>query len=181
MEKLADSHLLAGIIDVTTTEIADHLAGGIMSAGEGRLDAIIRAKIPYVGSCGALDMVNFGAISSVPARYAARNLYAHNPQVTLMRTSREENAAIGGWIAAKLNRMEGPVRFFLPLGGVSAIDEPGKPFFDPEANQALFEAIRSGFQPNSRRRLVETPHAINDPAFAALLVAAFREIAASQA
>jgi uncharacterized protein (UPF0261 family) len=181
MEKLVDSHLLAGLIDVTTTEIADHLAGGIMSAGEGRLDAIIGAKLPYVGSCGALDMVNFGAMSSVPAHYAARNLYAHNPQVTLMRTSPQENAAIGAWIAAKLNRMDGPVRFLLPLGGVSAIDAPGKPFFDPEADQALFEAIRSAFQATPRRRLIEAPHAINDPAFAALLVEAFREIAPRQA
>jgi uncharacterized protein (UPF0261 family) len=181
MEKLVDSHLLAGVIDVTTTEIADHLAGGIMSAGEGRLDAIIRAKIPYVGSCGALDMVNFGATSSVPARYSDRKLYAHNPQVTLMRTSPQENAAIGAWIAAKLNKMDGPVRFVLPLGGVSAIDEPGKPFFDAEADQALFEAIRSGFQPGPRRRLIEAPHAINDLAFAALLVEAFREIAPRQA
>jgi uncharacterized protein (UPF0261 family) len=180
MEKLVDSHLLAGVIDVTTTEIADHLAGGIMSAGEGRLEAIIRAKIPYVGSCGALDMVNFGAMGSVPARYSDRKLYVHNPQVTLMRTSPQENAAIGAWIAAKLNRMDGPVRFVLPLGGVSAIDAPGKPFFDAEADQALFEAIRSGFQPTSRRRLIETPHAINDLAFASLLVEAFREIAPRQ-
>jgi uncharacterized protein (UPF0261 family) len=176
MEKLVDSQLLAGVIDVTTTEIADHLAGGILSAGEGRLDAIIRAQLPYVGSCGALDMVNFAARSSVPERYAARNLYVHNPQVTLMRTSVEENRAIGAWIAAKLNRMEGPTRFFLSLGGVSAIDVPGMPFYDPEADRALFDTIRSQFKPTPRRRLIEAPHALNDPAFAALLVAAFREI-----
>ena len=103
--------------------------GGILSAGEGRLDAIIGAKLPYVGSCGALDMVNFGAMASVPAPYAKRRLYAHNPQVTLMRTNAQDNALIGAWIAAKLNRMDGPTRFFLPLGGVSAIDAPGKPFF----------------------------------------------------
>jgi uncharacterized protein (UPF0261 family) len=177
MEKLVDSHLLAGVIDVTTTEIADHLAGGILSAGEGRLDAIIRSSLPYVGSCGALDMVNFAARNSVPERYAARNLYVHNPQVTLMRTSVEENRAIGAWIAAKLNRMEGPTRFFLPLGGVSAIDVPGMPFYDPAADKALFDTIRGGFKPTARRRLIEAPYALNDPAFAALLVAAFREIA----
>jgi len=176
MEKLVDQNLLTGIIDVTTTEIADHLVGGILSAGEGRLDAIIRAKIPYVGSCGALDMVNFAAMNTVPERYAKRKLYAHNPQVTLMRTSAPENAAIGAWIAAKLNRMDGPVRFLLPLGGVSAIDAPGKPFFDPEADAALFGAIRSQFEPTPRRRLIETPHALNDPAFAALLVESFRDI-----
>ena len=176
MEKLVDSGLLAGVIDATTTEIADHLLGGILSAGEGRLDAIIRTKIPYVGSCGALDMVNFAAIGSVPERYAKRNLYAHNPQVTLMRTNAQDNALIGRWIVAKLNRMEGPVRFALPLGGVSAIDAPGKPFYDRQADEALFEAIRAGFQANARRRLIESPLAINDPGFAALLVEAFREI-----
>ncbi len=177
MEKLVDSALLAGVIDVTTTEIADHFAGGIMSAGEGRLEAIIRSKLPYVGSCGALDMVNFGAMSSVPAHYAERKLYAHNPQVTLMRTNAQENAAMGAWIAAKLNRMDGPVRFLLPLGGVSAIDAPGMPFFDAEADEALFATIRAQFVATARRRLIEAPHAINDPAFAAMLVAAFREIA----
>ena len=176
MEKLVDSGLLTGVIDVTTTEIADHLFGGILSAGEGRLDAIIRSGAPYVGSCGALDMVNFGAMNTVPERYAKRTLYAHNPQVTLMRTSAQENAAIGAWIVAKLNRMDGPVRFLLPLGGVSAIDAPGQPFFDPAADAALFGAIRSQFKATHRRRLIETPHALNDPAFAALLVAAFREI-----
>jgi uncharacterized protein (UPF0261 family) len=179
MEKLVDQNLLAGVIDVTTTEIADHLVGGTLSAGEGRLDAIIRARLPYVGSCGALDMVNFAAMNSVPERYARRTLYAHNPQVTLMRTSAPENAAIGAWIAAKLNQMDGPVRFLLPLGGVSAIDAPGQPFFDPEADAALFGAIRGQFKATHRRRLIETPHALNDPAFAALLVEAFREIMAA--
>jgi uncharacterized protein (UPF0261 family) len=176
MEKLVDSHLLAGVIDVTTTEIADHLMGGIMSAGEERLEAIIRSKLPYVGSCGALDMVNFASLDRVPAHYAARNLYAHNPQVTLMRTSARENRLMGAWIAAKLNRMDGPVRFFLPLGGVSAIDAPGKPFCDPEADKALFETIRGQFVATPDRRLIVSPCAINDPAFAASLVEAFREI-----
>ena len=121
-------------------------------------------------------MVNFAAMSSVPKPYRARNLYAHNPQVTLMRTSPQENALIGSWIVTKLNFMEGPVRFFLPLGGVSAIDAPGMPFHDPEADEALFEAIRDQFNATPRRRLIEAPYAINDPAFAALLVTAFREI-----
>jgi uncharacterized protein (UPF0261 family) len=177
MEKLVDSNLLVGVIDVTTTEIADHLFGGILSAGEGRLDAIIASRLPYVGSCGALDMVNFGAIDTVPERYRARNLYVHNPHVTLMRTNAAENAGMGAWIANKLNRMEGPVRFLLPLGGVSAIDVPGMPFHDPEADAALFQALRSHFEPGPQRRLVEVPAAVNDPAFAAALVAAFHEIA----
>jgi uncharacterized protein (UPF0261 family) len=177
MEKLADSRLLIGVIDVTTTEIADYLMGGVLSAGETRLDAIIRSQIPYVGSCGALDMVNFGAIGTVPERYAARRLYVHNPQVTLMRTTASENREIGAWIAAKLNQMNGPLRFLLPLGGVSSIDAPGMPFYDAEADDALFAAIRTDFRRGPRRELIEVPCAINDPPFASALVSAFREIA----
>ena len=104
MEKLADSHLLAGVLDLTTTEVADELMGGVFSAGPDRFDAIARSRVPYLGSCGALDMVNFGAPATVPAHYRQRTLYEHNPQVTLMRTNAEENAAMGRFIAAKLNR-----------------------------------------------------------------------------
>src|SRR5262249_22554693 len=141
------------------------------------LDAFIRSRIPYVGSCGALDMVNFGALSTVPERYATRHLYAHNPQVTLMRTTAVENRRIGAWIAAKLNQMEGPVRFLLPLGGVSSIDVPGKPFYDKAADEALFAAIREDFKPGPQRQLIELSAAINDPEFAAALIRAFRELA----
>jgi uncharacterized protein (UPF0261 family) len=176
MEKLVESGFFVGAIDVTTTEIADHLMGGILSAGEGRMDAFIRSKIPYVGSCGALDMVNFGPLSTVPERYAARHLYAHNPQVTLMRTTAAENRCMGAWIAAKLNQMEGPVRFLLPLGGVSSIDVPCKPFYDKAADEALFAAIREDFKPGPQRELIELPAAINDPDFAAALIGAFREL-----
>jgi len=177
MEKLASSGLLVGVIDVTTTEIADLLMGGVLSAGEARLDAIIATRLPYIGSCGALDMVNFWAMDTVPERYRQRNLYVHNPQVTLMRTLPEENARMGAWIAAKLNRMAGPVRFLLPLGGVSLIDVPGQPFQDPAADAALFDAIRRDFRPAANRRLVEVAAALNDPAFAAAVVDNFREIA----
>ena len=177
MEKLAASGLLAGVIDVTTTEIADELVGGVFSAGPERLDAIIQAKIPYVGSCGALDMVNFHAIETVPEKFRARRLYKHNSNVTLMRTTAEENAAIGGWIAAKLNRMDGPVRFVIPEGGVSLIDAPGKVFWDPVADRALFNAIERNFRPNRQRHLIRSPHILNDAEFAALLVQACREIA----
>jgi len=176
MEKLVDSGLLAGVIDVTTTEIADELVGGVFSAGPERMDAIVRAKIPYVGSCGALDMVNFHAWDTVPAQFRGRNLYRHNQNVTLMRTTAEENAAIGEFIAGKLNRMEGPVRFLIPEGGVSLIDAPGKPFWDPAADKALFAAIESKFRPTTSRRLIKLPYNINDPEFAQALVHAFREI-----
>jgi uncharacterized protein (UPF0261 family) len=175
-EKLAESGFFAGVIDATTTEIADLLCGGILSAGEDRLGAFIRTRLPYVGSVGALDMVNFGPLDTVPERYRGRNFYVHNPQVTLMRTTPQENARIGRWIGERLSRMEGPARFLLPLGGVSMIDVPGKPFHDPEADAALFEALRESFRPAPNRVLVETPHAINDPAFADALAEAFLEI-----
>ncbi|MGH7004641.1 MAG: Tm-1-like ATP-binding domain-containing protein [Alphaproteobacteria bacterium] len=177
MEKLVDSGLIAGVIDVTTTEVCDLLMGGVFSAGDDRLGAIIRTGVPYVGSCGALDMVNFGAMDSVPERYRGRNLYVHNPQVTLMRTTPEENVRMGTWIAEKLNRMQGPVRFFLPEGGVSLIDAPGQPFHDPEANKALFDTLEAKVAPGANRKLVRLPDNVNDPAFAAALVTAFREIA----
>jgi uncharacterized protein (UPF0261 family)/ABC-type branched-subunit amino acid transport system ATPase component len=179
MEKLADSGLLAGAIDVSTTEIADEIGGGVLSAGPTRLDVFARHALPYVGSCGALDMVNFGAWETVPERYKGRRLYRHNPTVTLMRTTADECRAIGEFIAAKLNTMRGPVRFLIPEGGVSAIDKPGQPFHDPEADRVLFDTIAQGFRAGSDRKLVRLPHHINDEAFADALVAAWREIAAS--
>jgi uncharacterized protein (UPF0261 family) len=176
MEKLVDSGLIAGVIDVTTTEVCDLLMGGVFSAGEDRLGAIARTAVPYVGSCGALDMVNFGARDTVPAHYRERNLYVHNPQVTLMRTTAEENRLIGEWIGAKLNACEGEVRFLLPEGGVSLIDAPGQPFHDPDANAALFEALEETVRQTEHRRLLRLPHNINDPEFAAALVDHFRAI-----
>jgi uncharacterized protein (UPF0261 family)/ABC-type branched-subunit amino acid transport system ATPase component len=177
MEKLVDSGLLAAVIDSTTTEIADEVVGGVLSAGPTRLDAVVRARIPYVGSCGALDMVNFWAPETVPAPFRGRTLYRHNPNVTLMRTTPDEAAAIGRFLADKLNRMEGPVRFLIPEGGLSMIDAPGGPFWDPAADRALFDAITAGFRPGHDRRLTRLPHNVNDPAFADALVAAFEEIA----
>ena len=179
MEKLVDSGLIAGVIDVTTTEVCDLLMGGVFSAGDDRLGAIIRTGVPYVGSCGALDMVNFGAMDSVPERYRGRNLYVHNPQVTLMRTTPEENVRMAEWIALRLNRMPGPVRFFLPEGGVSLLDAPGQPFHDPVADAALFDTLEAKVVASATRRLIRLPGNLNDPAFASALVAAFREIAAS--
>ncbi len=176
MEKLADSGLLAGVIDVSTTEVADEIVGGVLSAGATRMDVFARHALPYVGSCGALDMVNFGAWDTVPERFRNRKLYRHNPTVTLMRTTADECRAIGAFIAAKLNAMTGPVRFFIPEGGVSAIDKPGQPFHDPEADGVLFAAIEQNFRPANDRKLLRLPHNINDEAFAAALVAAWREL-----
>lgn len=176
MEKLIDSGLLTACLDITTTEIADHLFGGILPCTEDRFGAVIRNRIPYVGSVGAVDMVNFGGRDTVPAQFSDRNLYVHNPQVTLMRTTAEESRMIGRWIIERINRMEGPVRFLLPLGGVSAIDAPGKPFHDPAADQALFDAIRSAWSPAPNRKLIEIDAHINDEAFAEAAVHAFREI-----
>ena len=176
MEKLADSGLLAGVLDITTTEVCDLLMGGVMPATEDRLGAFIRNAIPYIGSTGALDMVNWHAPDTIPERYKDRLFYEHNPQITLMRTTPEENTRIGTWIAERLNRMRGPLRFLLPLGGVSALDAPGQPFHDPAADQALFEAIRATFKPAPGQRLIEINGNINEPAFTAAALAALAEI-----
>ncbi|MGI3903438.1 MAG: Tm-1-like ATP-binding domain-containing protein [Janthinobacterium lividum] len=176
MEKLAGSGLLAGLLDLTTTEVCDLLVGGVFACTEGRFDVVAETRLPYVGSCGALDMVNFGARSSVPPAFADRNLYVHNASVTLMRTTAEENDRIGRWIGEKLNRCEGPVRFLLPEGGVSALDAPGLPFHDPEADAALFAALEATVRQTEERCLVRLPHHINDPAFAEAAVSAFRAI-----
>ena len=176
MEKLGESGLLQGVIDVTTTEVCDLLMGGVFPCTEDRFGAIARTSLPYVGSCGALDMVNFGAIDTVPAHYRDRTLYVHNPQVTLMRTTKEENARMGRWIGERLNRCEGPVRFLLPEGGVSVLDAPGMPFHDPEADAALFAALEETVAQTARRRLIRVPGAINDPEFADALLAEYRAV-----
>lgn len=173
MEKLVDSGLIQSVIDITTTEICDMLVGGIFPATGDRFGAIIRRGLPYIGSCGALDMVNFGAADSVPERFLGRRFYHHNPQITLMRTTPEENAEIGQWIGERLNLMEAPVRFYLPEGGVSSLDAPGQPFHDPAANRALFDALERTVRQTSTRQLIRLPHNINDPAFAAEIVQAF--------
>jgi uncharacterized protein (UPF0261 family) len=176
MEKLVEGGQLLGVLDLTTTEICDHLMGGVFPATEDRLGAVIRARMPYVGSCGALDMVNFGPPDTLPSRYQGRRFYEHNPNVTLMRTTAEENVAIGRFIGERLNRMEAPVRFLLPEGGVSALDAPGQPFHDPAADAALFRTLEETVRQTSTRRLVRVPAHINDPAFAAAAVEAFRSL-----
>ncbi len=176
MEKLAQAGFVSGLLDLTTTEVCDLLMGGVFPCTEQRFDAVAQTRLPYVGSCGALDMVNFGARSSVPAAFAARNLYEHNASVTLMRTTAEENGRIGRWIGEKLNRCEGPVRFLLPEGGVSALDAPGMAFHDREADAALFAALEATVRQTERRRLVRLPQNINDPAFAEAAVSHFRAL-----
>lgn len=180
LEKLIDSTMITAALDITTTEVADHLFGGVLACTDDRFGAVIRTRIPWVGSVGAVDMVNFGGRETVPAPFGARNLYVHNAQVTLMRTTPEENAAIGRWIVERVNRMEGPVRFLLPLRGVSAIDAPGKPFHDPAADAALFAAIRDRWRPAPNRQLVELDAHINDPAFAEAAAHHFRDITRGQ-
>jgi uncharacterized protein (UPF0261 family) len=165
MEALIADGFVAGVADVTTTEWCDELVGGDLSAGPDRLGAAARAGIPQVVSVGALDMANFGAIDAVPARFRDRNLYRHNPQVTLMRTTPAENAELGRIIATRLNAATGPTALFLPLRGVSMIDSDGMPFWSPEADAALFDAIRAAIDP-AKVELVELDLHINDPAFA---------------
>ncbi|TIS91123.1 Tm-1-like ATP-binding domain-containing protein [Mesorhizobium sp.] len=177
MEKLADSGLLSGVIDITTTEVCDLLFGGVLPATEDRFGAIARTRLPYVGSVGALDMVNFWAPPTIPEKYRGRLFYEHNPNVTLMRTTPEESRKIGEWIGARLALCEGPVRFLIPEKGVSALDIEGGAFFDPEADTALFEAIERTIGPSSMRRVVRLPLHINDPEFAKAATAAFLDIA----
>lgn len=175
-EKLAESGYFDGVFDITTTEVADYLVGGVLACTADRFGALIRTPIPYVGSVGACDMVNFGARDTVPSRFANRKFHVHNPHVTLMRTTPEENARIGSFIVERLNRMTGPVRFLLPLRGVSAIDAEGQPFHDQAADAALFEAVRRGWKRAKNRKLMEFDLHINDPAFAEAAVAAFHDI-----
>jgi uncharacterized protein (UPF0261 family) len=176
MEMLVDSGLVGALIDVTTTEVCDYLLGGVLPAGPERLDCLSRRSVPYVGSVGACDMVNFWAPETVPPHYADRLFYAHNANVTLMRTSADECRAIGEWIGGKLNAAVGPVRFLLPLRGVSALDIEGGAFRDAEADAELFEAIERTVQWSSDRQLIRLDCHINDPSFAEAAVRAFHEI-----
>ena len=165
MESLIADGFVAGVADVTTTEWCDELVGGVLSAGSTRLDAAARAGIPQVVSLGALDMVNFGPRETVPAQFRERNLYVHNPQVTLMRTTPDECRRLGEIIAGKLNAATGPTSLFIPLRGVSMIDAEGMPFHDPVADAALFDALRANLD-RARVDLVELDLHVNDAAFA---------------
>jgi len=176
MENLGDSGLLSGFIDLTTTEVADMLVGGVFAADADRFGAPIRTGLPYVGSVGAMDMVNFGPRETIPERFRNRRLVVHNPNVTLMRTTRDENRTIGEWMGSRINQMEGPVRLLLPEGGVSMLDAPGKAFHDPEADNALFESLEKTVRQNARRRIERVDANINDEKFVASVVDAFGSI-----
>lgn len=179
MEKMVSSGLIHGVLDITTTEVADEVVGGVFPAGPNRFDAILQKQIPYVLSLGALDMVNFGARETVPPQFAHRRLHVHNAQVTLMRSTVDENRRFGEWIAAKLNRSTAPVTLLIPEKGLSALDTPGKPFWDPEADAALFSALEESIEQTDRRRIVRLPHHINDAEFSQALVNEYHHVAAA--
>jgi uncharacterized protein (UPF0261 family) len=164
MESFISDGLIAGVLDITTTELADELVGGELSAGRDRLTAAALRGVPQVISVGALDMVNFGPRSTVPEKFRDRRFYQHNPNVTLMRTTPEENDRLGKEIAEKASAAKGPTAVLVPLRGVSAIDGEGKPFWWPEADAALFQSLRNWMSPQVR--LIELDLHINDPAFA---------------
>ena len=164
MESLIESGMVAGVLDITTTEWADELVGGVLGAGPTRLEAAARGGIPAVVAPGCLDMVNFGAAETVPARFHGRNFYPHNPQVTLMRTNREESAALGHILAEKLNLSRGPVTVMLPLKAMSIISAPGQKFHDPDADKALFAALRDGLRKDIPVQTLDCE--INAPEFA---------------
>ncbi len=174
MEALIASGMVAGVLDITTTEWADELVGGILSAGPERLDAAGKAGVPAIVVPGCLDMVNFGEPPTVPATFSGRRFYHHNPQVTLMRTNAEECAELGRIIAEKVNRYRAPVSILLPLGGISVISAPGQPFYDPVADAALFASIRRNARPGIP--IFESPLAINDPEFARLCATTLLEL-----
>ena len=172
MEGLMESGFLRGVLDVTTTELCDDLVGGVLSAGPDRLEMAGKLGLPQVVSVGALDMVNFGSRDTVPEKFEERNLYVHNPSITLMRTTKDENAELGRRIASKLSAATGPTALFIPLGGVSMIDAEGQPFHDPEADAALFEELR---KVGGNVELVEMDEHVNDPEFAKAMVAKLDE------
>jgi uncharacterized protein (UPF0261 family) len=174
-EALATGGYLVGALDATTTELADDLVGGVLSAGPDRLEAVGREGIPQVVSLGALDMVNFGPRDTVPERFERRNLYVHNPTVTLMRTTREEMAELGRRIARKLNGATGPTVLYVPLRGVSAIDVEGAPFRDAEADEALFAALREDLD-TAKVELHEVDADVNEPEFALAMANRLHEL-----
>lgn len=169
MEALIADGVAAGVADTTTTELTDEVCGGVLTAGPERLDAAARKGVPQVVSLGALDMVNFGPMETVPEKFRNRNLYVHNPQVTLMRTTPDEARRIGELIASKLNRSTGPTALFIPLRGVSMISAEGGPFYDPAADKALNDALRANLD-RTKVELIELDYNINDAPFADAMV-----------
>ena len=178
MESLIADGFIQGVFDITTTEWADELTGGVFAAGPHRLEAAARAGVPQVVAPGCLDMANFGGPETVPEKYRGRKLYEWNPTVTLMRTNVEENAELGRILAEKVNLSSAPVTVFLPLKGVSQLDSPGGEFWWPEADQALYDAIKRNLRPDIP--VVELDLNINDPAFADAATARLLEYVGAQ-
>lgn len=176
MEKLVESGLIEGVLDITTTEVADEVVGGVFPAGPLRMDVILRKQIPCVVSVGALDMVNFGAKDTVPPQFQNRQLHIHNAQVTLMRTTEDENRQCAQWIARKLNQSKAPITVLIPEGGVSALDAPGQPFHNPAADAALFDELQLQLKLSAERQLRRFPHHVNDEQFAVALVDEFLKL-----
>ncbi|XP_078431575.1 TIM-barrel signal transduction protein [Wolffia australiana] len=177
MEDLVRRGFVQGVLDITTTEVADYVVGGVMPCNASRFDTILEKKIPFVLSVGALDMVNFGPMPTVPSHFADRKFHIHNPQVTLMRTTTEENQKFAEFIAEKLNQSSSSLRVCLPEKGVSALDAPGQPFYDPQVRDALFCGLEQLVHQNDSRQVRKYPYHINDPEFAAALVESFLEVA----
>lgn len=176
MEDLVRAGFIQGVMDVTTTEVADHIVGGVLACDSSRFDAIIEKKIPLVLSVGALDMVNFGSMDTIPSNFQQRKLYKHNEQVSLMRTTADENKKFAAFIANKLNKSSSKIRVCLPGKGISALDSPGKPFYDPEATGALIDELQRLIQTNEDRQIKVSPYHINDPEFVDEVVGSFLEI-----
>lgn len=179
LETLAAAGMLSAVVDITTTEVGQHLAGGLCDAGPNRLDAAARHGLPWIGSVGALDMINWGPRATVPTQHAGRTFHVHNADVTLMRSNVQELTTAGERIAEQLNRAPGPVRLLLPLKGLSMIDAPGQPFHDPAANKALFDTLRQRFKVSDTHLLLELPLHINDPEFAAAIAQQLPEVVAT--
>jgi uncharacterized protein (UPF0261 family) len=178
MERLVESGLIGGVLDITTTEVADEIVGGVFPAGPHRFEALLKSRVPLVLSLGAVDMVNFGSKDSVPAEFRDRLLHIHNAQVTLMRTTTLENREIARWIASKLNQSTAPVKLLIPEKGVSMLDAPGQPFYDPAADAALFSELEEQIQQMKHRQVIRLPYHINDPEFSRALVEHFEGLAA---
>lgn len=165
MEQLVESGLIGGVLDITTTEVSDEIVGGVFPSGPARFEKLLEKRIPLVLSLGAVDMVNFGSIETVPQPFKHRLLYKHNAQVTLMRTTAEENRQIARWIANKLNKSQSQWDILFPLGGLSMLDAPGQVFWDPEADAVLFNELEKCLVLDDRRRVHRLPYHINDPQF----------------
>ncbi len=179
MEHLTRSGMIDVVLDLTTTEVADEVVGGVFRAGPERFDYLAQSPTPCILSLGALDMVNFGAMDTVPEQFSTRKLHVHNASVTLMRTTPEENRAFAQWMAHKLNQAVGPLTVVIPEGGVSLLDAPDQPFWDPVADNALFEELEKLFVQTDTHRIVRLPCNINDPEFSDFIAQEYRSLISS--